>query len=46
MLESIDRKNEQAAKMFDELVSHINDELTVKNIYSKRRIGVPQWLKN
>lgn len=46
MLESIDRKEKQAAKMFGELVKHINDELHLKNTYTHKKVSVPQWLTN
>lgn len=44
MLESIDRKAQQAAKMFDMLVRHINNELILKNEYKPRKVSLPQWL--
>jgi len=44
MLQSIDRKARQAEKMFDMLVKHINDELSLQNIYTPQKVSIPQWL--
>jgi len=46
MLESIARKSEQAATMFENLMARINDNIEIKNTYTKQEIGVPQWLTN
>lgn len=44
MLQNLDRKAKLADKMFTDLVKYMNEALSVKNIYTRKEIQVPQWL--
>jgi hypothetical protein len=47
MLQNLDRKAEQANKMFIKLVSYMNNALDIQaNKYQTRKVELPQWLQN
>lgn len=45
MLANLKRKADQADRMFDDLVRFMGQELYVENIYEKRDVEVPRWMK-
>jgi len=46
MLENLQRKAKQADKMFSDLVRFMGRELSIKNVYEKREVEIPQWMRD
>lgn len=44
MMESIDRKSQEADKMFSQLVHYVGRELHIENVYTKGKVEVPAWM--
>jgi len=44
MLQNLNRKSKQADSMFEDMVLHMGQELQLKRTYTKREVGVPQWM--
>ena len=45
ILDNLDRKAENAVKMFELQVKYMNDALSVRNVYKPQAVEVPAWLK-
>ena len=45
MLAGLEKKEEHAVQMFDNLVQHMYNELHIKQSYKSRHVEVPQWMK-
>lgn len=45
MMDNLDRKSKQADAMFGDMVRHMGHALHLKNVYTKREMEVPQWMK-
>ena len=45
MLANLKRKSDQADRMFDDLVQYMDQELHLENIYERRQVEVPEWMK-
>lgn len=44
IITNLQRKSRQADAMFADLVHHMDQELHIKNVYTKRRVEAPKWL--
>lgn len=44
MMENLARKSKAADEMFDDLVSHMDQELKIKNTYTPQKVSVPTWM--
>jgi len=44
MLQNLSRKSKQADQMFEDMVLHMGKELQLKRTYTRREVGVPQWM--
>jgi len=45
MLAGIERKEQRATEMFENLVQHMNHALHIKETYQTQKVKVPQWMK-
>lgn len=46
ILDNLDRKAQNAARMFEQQVRYMNDALSVVNIYHAQTVQVPAWLNS